>query len=315
MIVTILNAIEFTTGSSVPRSNVIILDTLIISCLQNFLFSSTIITMLNSRFYTVRKVLLESLPSVVLSIIGSVFFFLKDEASFKRLCLLFTVYFAFQIVYYSFLYLKQYKGMIKKVDNYFSETESHRLRWTALAFFWLFVVSILCLFSLFMNIGFFLFFTVCYSLFYLFFSIHYLNYVYTFMSIESALQLPEENAPIKGRHLSSSFEQLEASIQQWEWQKGYLETGITIEHVASQLNTNRTYLSNHINTYRKRTFKDWINQLRIEEAQKLIIENPCFPVSQIGTMVGLPDKSNFGRLFTKVLGMSPQAWRKLKNAE
>jgi len=65
-----------------------------------------------------------------------------------------------------------------------------------------------------------------------------------------------------------------------------------------------------MNLHRKMTFKEWINHLRIEEAKNLLQNHPEMPVSQIGTMVGLPDKSNFGRQFTRLTGKSPQAWRK-----
>lgn len=107
-----------------------------------------------------------------------------------------------------------------------------------------------------------------------------------------------------------SFQDLEAAIEEWLKQKKYLQPGITIEQMAFQLSTNRTYLSGYINNTKQQTFRTWINGLRIEEAKQLLLEQPTLMVSEIGKRVGFTDKSNFGRQFSKLTSFTPQAWRK-----
>jgi AraC-like DNA-binding protein len=218
-------------------------------------------------------------------------------------------YYVSQLIRYALFYKKVHRNTVKKLDNFFSEETAKRLKWTSGAFIWLFLGGFFSFLSLFLDTWFSLFFTVFYTFFYLYFSIHYLNYVTLFLDMEPAFNTPEET-PVKDKYVNKSYEQLELAINDWEKQKLFTEPGITIEQVATQLRSNRTYLSMHMNVHRKISFKEWINQLRIEEASALLRKHPEMPVSQIGAMVGLPDKSNFGRQFAKLKGKSPQAWRK-----
>ena len=50
-------------------------------------------------------------------------------------------------------------------------------------------------------------------------------------------------------------------------------------------------------------------ELRIMEAQQLLLDYPELPVATVGQMVGIDDKTNFKRQFEQIVGMSPRAWR------
>lgn len=307
-LVTVLNMIEIQQADPMIKHHLVILDTLVISSYQIFLFAATIITMLDFRSYTIRKVIWELLPTTVLAIIGYFFFLTDNMFALHILYWLLGSYYVLQIIRYSLFYRKVNRNTVKKLDNFFSEETAKRLKWTSGAYVWLFLGGIFSFMSLFLDTWFSLFFTVFYTFFYMYFSIHYLNYVTLFLDMEPAFNVTEET-PVKDKILNKTFEQLELAINDWEKHKFYTEPGITIEQVATQLRSNRTYLSTHMNLHRKISFKEWINQLRIEEASELLRNHPEMPVSQIGAMVGLPDKSNFGRQFTKLKGKSPQAWR------
>lgn len=307
-LVTILNMLEIQHTDPDIKHHLVILDTLIISSYQIFFFAATIITMLDFRSYTARKVFYELLPTTVLSIVGYLFFLSDNMASLHVLYWLLGIYYVLQLIRYLVYYLKVHQNTVNKLDNFFSEETARRLKWTKGAIVWLYFGGVFALMSLFLNMWFSLFFTVFYTLFYVYFCIHYLNYVTLFLDMEPAFQQPESN-PLKDKSVNKTYEQLETAIQEWENKKLFVEPGITIEQVATQLCSNRTYLSTHMNLHRKTTFKEWINHLRIEEAKLLLKNHPDMPVSQIGTMVGLPDKSNFGRQFSKLTGKSPKSWR------
>lgn len=308
-LVTILNLAEIQQIDLDIKHHLVMLDTLVISSYQLFFFAATIITMLDFRSYTIKKVLLELLPTTVLSIFGYISFALKAMPLVHISYWLLGSYYLLQLIRYYLYYTKVHTNTVRKLDNFFSEETAKRLKWTSGAFLWLYLTGVCSFLSLFLSTWFSIFFTCFYTFFYLYFSIHYLNYVTLFLDLEPAFQNGEDSQA-KGKVVNKSFEQLELDIEAWEKQKFFAEPGITIEQVAMQLRTNRSYLSTHMNVYRKMTFKEWINFLRIEEAKELLRSNPDMPVSQIGTMVGLPDKSNFGRQFTKLTGKSPLAWRK-----
>ncbi len=307
--VTVVSIAEMYQSDSILKRHLMVLDTLVISSYQIFLFTATLITMVDFRSYTFRKVLMEMLQTTVLSFIGYVLFLTREMHLLSIWYWIFGVYYVLQLIRYSIFYIKVYRNTVQKLDNFFSEETAKRLKWTSGAFIWLFFGGIFSFLSLFLNLWYSSFFTVFYTLFYLYFTIHYLNYAILFLDMEPAFFISEDSTT-KDKNGNKSFDQMEKAIEQWEKEKFFAEPGITIEQVAIQLRSNRTYLSTHMNLHRKMTFKEWINQLRIEEAKKLLQNHPELPVSQIGTMVGLPDKSNFGRQFTKLTGKSPLAWRK-----
>lgn len=285
------------------------LNTLSISSFQLFVFSGTLIIMLDYRAYSVRRALVEITLTFSFSALGYLLFILHEWTLLNYFFWLFGSFYVIQIIRYTLYFFKIKKRTVSKLDNFFSEETATRLKWTGRVYVWLLSGSIISFLSLNMDMKFYLFFAVFYTFFYLYFSIHYLNYVTLFLDMESAFSISDDN-PTKEKFSNKSFDQLEKAIEDWEMQKFFIEPGINIEQVATQLRSNRTYLSTHMNLHRKMTFKEWINNLRIEEAKNLLVKHPDMPVSQIGVMIGLPDKSNFGRQFTRLTGKSPQAWRK-----
>ena len=90
--------------------------------------------------------------------------------------------------------------------------------------------------------------------------------------------------------------------------KYYLKPGITIADVASELGTNRTYISRLVNNVYDMGFKDYINTLRISYAQKYLRENKNVKQSEIATVCGFPNASTFNNSFKKKTGVTPKIW-------
>lgn len=307
ILVTILNIFEVFFDDGPGKQQLIRLDTLVISSFQFYLFSLTLIIMLDFKLPDRRQIFKDVLPVNILAIIGYGLFLTGNIGLLNYGFIGFGIYYVLLVYICSQRYLKAKANTIKKLDNYFSEETAVRLRWTRNTFLLLFFGCIFAFVSLFLDNWFGIFFTIFYTFFYVYFVINYLNFVSLFLDLEPAFNLTEEMPPREKS--SKTTEQLESAIVEWERKRLYTEPGITIEQVASQLNTNRTYLSSHMNAHRDVSFKEWISALRIEEAKRLLKEHPEMPVSQIGAMVGIPDKSNFGRQFTREVGKSPQAWR------
>ena len=308
--VTIVNILELFDEYGIANFRFIIFMTLSVSTLQIFLFASTIFSMLDVQYYTKKRIWLEITPSLLFIAVGAFIYHFSTHQNLLIFFYFFSLFFVVQIIRYTIQFKKTEKETINKLDNFFSEEISKSLSWTRAAFAGLLTCCLLSLVSLVQNSIFSLLFTVYYTGYYVYFVLHYLNYINLFQDMEPALKTANEST-LNQKNIYRSFDQMEEAIQKWEEQKFYLEPGITIEQVSTQLNTNRTYLSNHMNVYCKKTFKEWINELRIEEAKRLLKNCPNLPVSQIGVQVGIPDKSNFGRQFSRVTNMSPQKWRKI----
>jgi AraC-like DNA-binding protein len=94
-------------------------------------------------------------------------------------------------------------------------------------------------------------------------------------------------------------------------QKKYFDPELSLKQLAFLLNTNPTYLSQVINQKFNRSFSDFINELRVQEACRLIEtgEFHLHTLEAIGNEVGFKSKSVFFTSFKKFAGMSPSAYR------
>lgn len=85
---------------------------------------------------------------------------------------------------------------------------------------------------------------------------------------------------------------------------------LTREMVAERLNTNRTYLSNVINSRFGMTFTDYVNSFRIKEAIRLLSDPKCnLPLKAIGYQVGFGSLNTFYKNFRDATGMTPNIYR------
>jgi AraC-like DNA-binding protein len=102
---------------------------------------------------------------------------------------------------------------------------------------------------------------------------------------------------------------IEERLNNWTDAKLYLSPSIKIEEVAQRIGTNYKYLSTYIHTCKEKTFNQWINELRIEEAKRLLAEYPDMAISEIAFKVGFVNKSHFSRTFLAFAKSSPKTWR------
>lgn len=93
--------------------------------------------------------------------------------------------------------------------------------------------------------------------------------------------------------------------------KYYLDPELTLDKIAEELNLSKSHLSRLINTELKTSFPDYINQLRIKEAQ-YYLKHPDFSnytLVAIGLEAGFASKTTFNNTFKKVTGMTPSEYR------
>ena len=110
-----------------------------------------------------------------------------------------------------------------------------------------------------------------------------MNYATRFHTIENAFDDDTENEMAQEIEETAdetptepnAFAVLEQGIAQWVAEKGFTKQGITLDQLTALLFTNRSYLSEYINTQINKSFREWINELRIAEAQKLMLKNPA----------------------------------------
>jgi AraC-like DNA-binding protein len=96
-----------------------------------------------------------------------------------------------------------------------------------------------------------------------------------------------------------------------ESDKPYLEHELTILKLAGLLETNTKYLSFIINNDYEQNFINYINEFRIEEVKRNLMErNQNFTIEAIAQNAGFKSKSAFNAAFKKSTGMTPSTYIK-----
>lgn len=89
----------------------------------------------------------------------------------------------------------------------------------------------------------------------------------------------------------------------------YTDVNITLDALADHFHTKANYLSTLIKTNLGIGFKDYIVQLRVEQAKKLLLETDQ-NMQQIYESVGFTSKQSFFRMFKNTVGLTPGEYRK-----
>lgn len=93
--------------------------------------------------------------------------------------------------------------------------------------------------------------------------------------------------------------------------KIWLDPNLKLSDIAKAVGTNRTYVSAFFNKEAKSTFYDFVNRYRIQHACWLL-ENSSDSLKPIAEQSGFNSQQSFIRVFSKIMGMSPSEYRKLK---
>lgn len=88
------------------------------------------------------------------------------------------------------------------------------------------------------------------------------------------------------------------------------DVNLNVNDLAARFHFNPAYLSS---MFRKNTgvkLLDYINKVRIDEAKRLMHENPALSIEQVTEMTGFGNSRTFRRIFKSLEDMSPSQFRK-----
>ena len=106
------------------------------------------------------------------------------------------------------------------------------------------------------------------------------------------------------------IERLERNLSRWKEEKGWRKPILTVTETAESLGTDSVTFFHYFEERIGMDFRTWRTRLRIEDAQRLMLEEPETAVSTIARRVGFSDRSNFSRQFARYTGRTPGQWRK-----
>jgi AraC-like DNA-binding protein len=97
----------------------------------------------------------------------------------------------------------------------------------------------------------------------------------------------------------------------------YTDSEITLEELAMKLNANSRYLSQAINEVYQKNFFNYINDLRIAKAKKMLNgdQHDKLSIEGIAKVVGFQSKSSFYTAFKKTTGITPTEYKAHLNGQ
>lgn len=133
------------------------------------------------------------------------------------------------------------------------------------------------------------------------------------MGEKKEIETEADNNFLPNKKKENYVELLRPRIAKWVESKAYMREQFTIEELAAKLYTNKTYLSSFIREEYSMNFSGWIAHLRIEEAKRMMRENPDQKLIDVAFNVGFSSLAYSSSVFSKIEGVSPSVWLKKAN--
>lgn len=281
------------------------------------LFLTIVFRALAITSYNKNKILLEFAVLIIFIILTTIVNSSDWMGTVKTITFLgFLAFFVLQNMRQAHHLYFQKKEFDNETLNNSSGLKSNKLLWISIAvyrpaFYGIIAIIWQLTSLLFLMVLFEIICMITYSLM----GIKYLEYLYTFQFVPANITEKQGDNPIssntkkEGSINSLSYAELERALNKWLEDKNFMNPGVTMEDMAVEFGTNRTYLSTYINNEKGMNFCVWINYLRVEEAKKLILEQPDLSIMEISERVGYLTQSHFGKQFLKLTGQTPLVWR------
>ena len=122
---------------------------------------------------------------------------------------------------------------------------------------------------------------------------------------------------IFAQHLASLSNQLMVSAEQVEspivsrakiYITEHQDEEVSLRQVAASVNTSAFYFCKMFKQATGLTFTDYLARMRIEKVKNLLL-NPHKRISEVAYETGFQSLSQFNRVFRRVTGLAPTAWR------
>lgn len=255
----------------------------------------------------------------------------ENMVYFWSVCIVALSAFLIQSITYIVHFDRAYKQSLKDLENYYDEDESHKIKWVKFCYVIsmltnLFILVYLCLYWFLdykMEVA--SLYTLWYLVYMLYLSSNFISFLGSHRLVLDAFahrtlsgDIFLQRARRKGveeagmQNVDRKFAKLEKALEVWVDRKLYCEYDKTRDQIASELNTTKELLHLYFATKVGEDFRTWRTNLRIEEAKRLLVDNPDASINIIAEASGFSDKSNFHRQFVKLVGCSPKEWRDSK---
>ena len=288
-----------------------------------WLFCSAMMTLLDNGYVTRRRFIGHIARWLGYSALSFIVLFAPDSANVRPWCI--AALAGWLVIYgltLSARILRTYKRAIRMFENTHSDDIGSYIRWLSVFTYWAIGYGVSCGLLTFLPDEYVFIWILSSIPFYIYLYCRYQNYILFYEKVESAFREEYDLQAIGAYDMNTQVNSKEEEdqptyrqdiskrIDEWIDSEGYRRSGITLNDLSVILGTNRTYLSQYIKSVYGMTFRDWISDLRIEYAKRLMLQQPQFRVVDISESSGFLSLSHFTHTFTSKEGCSPSKWRK-----
>lgn len=100
-----------------------------------------------------------------------------------------------------------------------------------------------------------------------------------------------------------------SQLEKWCLSGEFRNNSATLVMLSRQTGISRRDLTAYFGQYLHRTFRVWLSDIRMEEAQRLILAHPEYSNDAISAECGFSSRSQLYKLFRDRYGMTPKEWR------
>ena len=128
--------------------------------------------------------------------------------------------------------------------------------------------------------------------------------------VESVDEQPEEAEPTEIDEATMElYLEYKEELEAWmEKEKPYTNRDFKVADVMQVLLINRTYISQFFKTIYGCNFYQFVNRYRVNDAKRMIRENPHRSFTEVAEQCGFSSLTMFSRIFSRETGMTPSQW-------
>jgi AraC-like DNA-binding protein len=116
-----------------------------------------------------------------------------------------------------------------------------------------------------------------------------------------------EHSKINGLDIDRTVQRLMYIMNE---EKAFADEELSLSQLADELDIRPQQLSQILNEKLNKNFSGFVNEFRIEEAKKMLLEEPKRSILSIGIAVGFNSATSFNLAFSRYEGCSPGTYRK-----
>ena len=117
----------------------------------------------------------------------------------------------------------------------------------------------------------------------------------------------------KNRENSERYDYLVDEMKKYI--QAHYSENIQLIDLSEEFNLSPKYCSEVFNRLSGENFKNYLNRFRINEAQRIIDENPEIRITQLASEVGFSSSNSFIRVFDKYMGITPKQYAESRKKE